>query len=198
MFRKWKDQMRAGLLALPLALLLSACAVPDAQMQQSQEPVQQTLQLIEEDTAKTREESSDGASIADEAEESAVTEAAEADAGTEDAPAALIDENGVYDQKDDVALYLVTYHHLPSNYITKKEAQKLGWEGGSLEDYAPGCSIGGDYFGNYEGLLPEDVDYHECDIDATGRKRGAKRIIYSEDWKIYYTDDHYDSFEQLY
>ena len=110
-----------------------------------------------------------------------------------------IDENGVYTTKDDVALYIHTYGKLPSNFITKKAAKKLGWEGGSLEDYAPGKCIGGDYFGNYEGLLPEGKEYHECDIDTLGKKkRGAKRIIYSDDGYIYYTGDHYESFQLLY
>ena len=110
-----------------------------------------------------------------------------------------IDEDGVYTSKDDVALYLYTYHKLPSNFITKKKAKKLGWEGGNLEPYAPGKCIGGDYFGNYEGLLPEDEEYHECDIDTLGKKkRGAKRIIWSEVWDIYYTGDHYETFTLLY
>ena len=112
-----------------------------------------------------------------------------------------IDENGTYTSKDDVALYINTYGKLPSNFITKKEAKKLGWEGGSLEEYAPGKSIGGDYFGNYEELLPEKKgrEYHECDIDTKGKKkRGAKRIIYSNDGLIYYTDDHYKTFTLLY
>ena len=79
--------------------------------------------------------------------------------------------------------------------FTKKEAQKLGWNSGSLEAYAPGCSIGGDYFGNYEGLLPDGPTYTECDIDTVGAKsRGAKRIVFSSDGYIYYTDDHYESF----
>ena len=85
--------------------------------------------------------------------------------------------------------------------MTKKDAQALGWSGGSLEEYAPGMSIGGDYFGNYEGLLPKEKGrtYHECDIDTVGkRSRGAKRIIYSSDGLIYYTDDHYESFTLLY
>ena len=112
-----------------------------------------------------------------------------------------IDEDGWYDSKDEVALYIHTYGHLPGNYITKKEAQKLGWPGGSLEPYAPGKSIGGDHFGNYEGLLPKvkGSSYRECDIGTAGRKsRGAKRIIFSDDGRIYYTDDHYESFTQLY
>jgi hypothetical protein len=108
------------------------------------------------------------------------------------------DPDGTYDSKDDVALYLHTYGHLPNNYITKKQAKELGWSGGSLKEYAPGKCIGGDYFGNYEELLP-DADYHECDIGTLGKKsRGAKRIIWDDDGNIYYTDDHYESFEKLY
>lgn len=112
---------------------------------------------------------------------------------------ALIDAEGSYTTKEDVALYIHTYGCLPGNFMTKKEARALGWEGGGLDDYAPGMCIGGDHFGNYEGLLPEDRDYTECDIDTLGAKsRGAKRIVFSEDGLIYYTDDHYESFELLY
>lgn len=113
----------------------------------------------------------------------------------------VIDEDGTYDSKDDVALYIETYGHLPSNYITKKEAQDLGWEGGSLEPYAPGKCIGGTHFGNYEGLLPEadGREYTECDINTLGKdSRGAERIVFSNDGLIYYTGDHYQSFELLY
>lgn len=111
----------------------------------------------------------------------------------------LLDPDGSYTTKEDVALYIHTYGCLPQNFMTKKEAQALGWEGGGLDDFAPGMCIGGDRFGNYEGLLPEDRDYTECDIDTLGAsKRGAKRIVFSEDGLIYYTDDHYESFELLY
>ena len=109
-----------------------------------------------------------------------------------------IDENGSYTTRDDVALYIHVYGKLPSNFITKKEAEKLGWTGGSLEPYAPGKCIGGGRFGNYEGVLPQG-NYKECDIDTLGKKsRGAKRIVYSDDGRIYYTADHYESFTQLY
>jgi len=98
-----------------------------------------------------------------------------------------------------VALYIHAYGCLPENFITKNEARKLGWEGGGLEKYAPGMCIGGDRFGNYEGLLPEDRTYRECDIDTLGaNSRGAKRVVFSDDGLIYYTDDHYESFELLY
>ncbi|MBO5329879.1 MAG: ribonuclease, partial [Anaerotignum sp.] len=96
------------------------------------------------------------------------------------------------------ALYIHTYGCLPKNFMTKKEAQKLGWTGGSLERYAPGMCIGGDYFGNKEGLLPEEDDYTECDVNYEGGFRGAERIVFSDDGDIYYTGDHYESFEQLY
>ncbi len=112
-----------------------------------------------------------------------------------------VSEDGEYWTKDDVALYIHLFGHLPKNYITKSEAQSLGWTGGSLEPYAPGCSIGGGYFGNYEGLLPtkKGRTYTECDIDTRGaRSRGAKRIVFSNDGLIYYTDDHYESFTLLY
>ena len=94
-------------------------------------------------------------------------------------------------------LYLYLYGELPKNYITKKEARKLGWDGGSVERAAPGCCIGGDRYGNYEKKLPKG-SYRECDIGTLGQKsRGPKRIVWSEDG-IYYTDNHYKSFEQLY
>ena len=101
-----------------------------------------------------------------------------------------------------MALYLHIYGYLPDNYITKKEAQDLGWDSkkGNLDQVAPGMSIGGSYFGNYEGMLPEKKGrkYYECDLDYEGGYRGAKRLIYSNDGLIFYTEDHYKTFEQLY
>ncbi len=114
---------------------------------------------------------------------------------------AKLDKNGSYYSRDDVALYIHTFGCLPPNYMTKKQAQALGWSGGSLERYAPGKVIGGSRFGNYEGLLPEKSGrtYTECDIDTLGKSsRGSKRIVYSNDGLIYYTGDHYKSFTLLY
>lgn len=123
------------------------------------------------------------------------------EACTEDATEPPIDEGGSFYSKDDVSLYLYTFGCLPQNYITKGEARGYGWSGGSVEAYVPGAAIGGDRFYNREGLLP-DADgrkYFECDIDTKGRSsRGAKRIVYSNDGLIYYTSDHYSSFELLY
>ena len=118
-----------------------------------------------------------------------------------EARSSAIDENGIYTSKEDVALYIHTFGKLPSNFITKKEAEKLGWSGGSLEKYAKNKCIGGSRFGNYEGKLPdkEGRTYTECDIDTLGQKsRGAKRIVFSNDGLIFYTEDHYETFELLY
>ena len=108
-------------------------------------------------------------------------------------------EDGQYTSKAEVAAYLHQFGHLPSNYITKTKAKKLGWDssGKQLWKVAPGMSIGGSHYGNYEGILPEG-NYCECDIDFDGKKRGVKRIVYSDDGRIYYTEDHYKTFEQLY
>lgn len=116
-------------------------------------------------------------------------------------PIAAIDEAGAYTTKEDVSLYLYTYGRLPQNFITKSEARSLGWSGGGLDEYDYGKCIGGDRFGNNEGLLPESSGrrYYECDIDTLHENdRGAKRIVFSSDGLIYYTEDHYDSFELLY
>lgn len=113
----------------------------------------------------------------------------------------LPDEDGWYYSAEDVSLYLYLYGCLPDNFITKNEARELGWEGGSVEAYASGYAIGGDKFGNREGVLPkaDGRQYYECDIDTDGAdSRGAKRIVYSNDGLIYYTDDHYESFSLLY
>ena len=109
-----------------------------------------------------------------------------------------LSEDGSYTSKEDVSLYLHTFKKLPKNFMTKEEARKLGWNGGGLDDYAYGYCIGGDHFSNYEGTLPQG-EYHECDIDTLHQtKRGAKRLVYSDDGRIYYTEDHYDSFTLLY
>ena len=106
-----------------------------------------------------------------------------------------------YSDKDHVAAYLMEFDELPENYLTKKEAQALGWVSnlGNLWEVAPGMSIGGDRFGNYEGILPKKNgrQYYECDIDFDGTYRNGKRIVFSNDGLIFYTEDHYETFEEI-
>ena len=103
-------------------------------------------------------------------------------------------------EKDSVHAYLQEHGELPHYYISKAQARELGWQGGSLEPYAPGKMIGGDSFVNFEGLLPKKSGriWTEADIGTMGKPgRGAERIVFSNDGLIYYTPDHYESFEKL-
>lgn len=159
----------------------------------------------EEDPVPVEEES---APAEEPVEEAVPEEAAETETGLPEEPeegpveeAELLAEDGWYYSAGEVSLYLYTYGYLPGNFITKNEAKELGWEGGSVENNAPGCAIGGDKFGNREGILPkaDGRQYYECDIDTDGQSsRGAKRIVFSNDGLIYYTEDHYETFTLLY
>lgn len=109
---------------------------------------------------------------------------------------------GSEDSAEAVAAYIHAYGCLPDFYMTKNEARDLfGWEGGALDNLAPGRAIGGDRFRNYEGQLPHAPGryYTECDIGTIGNgSRGAKRIVFSNDGLVFYTEDHYETFELLY
>ena len=179
------------LLALALLLGLTACGVS-----------RETVQTVSEVVSVLPDGAGEPEELPAEPEEpAAAEEPTEVDGPGEISRELAIDEDGTYTSKDDVALYLYTYGRLPGNFITKKEAQDLGWSGGSLEPYAPGKCIGGNRFGNYEGILPDAPGrvWTECDIDTLGaEKRGAKRIVFSKDGLIYYTEDHYETFTLLY
>ena len=177
--RKWAALL---LVVVSVLLLFTGCFAPQGPDVPYSDPLVQTETAPPEQTK-------------------APTQEAPADTRTTSPPQDTLDRDGTYTSKEDVALYLHLYGRLPQNFITKKRAQALGWTGGSLEAVAPGKCIGGSNFGNYEGLLPNAPGryYTECDIDTLGKsKRGAKRIVFSNDGLIYYTDDHYKSFTLLY
>ena len=208
--KTWIKKSFAALLLASLVLGLAACgSVEDLISEAIDEEISSLITetgVTEEDEAPAPEEEEteppeETGSGPEETEpegsepESSGEEPEESESGLQ------VSEDGVYDSRDEVALYIHLFGHLPSNYITKKKAESLGWTGGSLEPYAPGKCIGGSRFGNYEGLLPEKEGrkYTECDIGTMGKKsRGAKRIVFSNDGLIYYTDDHYESFTLLY
>ncbi len=198
-----KRFLRKIILFALMALLLVGCG---RKTQEAQAPSQQVELAVVADSAETKVTSREhSGSVGTSNEEGSGAENTETvgDSGSSEPQVVAVsddlpDEDGIYTDKDELALYIHTYGHLPSNFITKKEAKALGWSGGSVEDYAEGKSIGGDRFGNYEGLLP-DGKYYECDVDTLGKKsRGAKRLIYSKDGAVWYTEDHYETFEQLY
>ena len=172
-----KKQLTAWLLALVMLFSLVGCGA-DAPVQDDSSLPQQEQQDAQNAPSEDADTLSD-----------------------DDASAPQIDEDGSYTTKDDVALYIHSYGHLPPNFVTKDEARAAGWSGGSLEKYLPGMCIGGDRFGNREGLLPDAPgrSWTECDVNTLGASsRGAERIVFSNDGLIYYTGDHYETFELLY
>lgn len=113
-----------------------------------------------------------------------------------------IEQDGWYTTKDEVALYIHTYGKLPGNFISKTKARNRGWVAneGNLDEVCPGMSIGGSRFYNDDGMLPDKKGRYwtECDINYHGGHRGAERIVFSNDGLVFYTSDHYRTFEQLY
>ncbi|NLD17602.1 MAG: hypothetical protein GX666_08485 [Tissierellia bacterium] len=108
----------------------------------------------------------------------------------------IVEGENYYDVEE-VAEYIHLYKKLPPNYITKSEANKIGW---SVKDRKE-LVIGGDEFGNREGILPdkEGRQYYEADISAGyTTHRGPLRLVYSNDGLIFYTEDHYKNYLQLY
>lgn len=125
------------------------------------------------------------------------------DEGAESHDAAVTVTKGEsYTSKEEIATYLHEYGELPPNFISKTRAREAGWvpSEGNLDEVCPGKSIGGGVFHNDDHALPEarGRTWRECDVDYHGGPRGPERIVYSDDGLIYYTPDHYRTFEQLY
>lgn len=209
--KKWLSYFSA-LMCMSLTFTGCGTEAEDAIVSESLEIVEDILnEELENMTEQTDESASDVVDLdgteeyvdiesSDITEEDYVEESyVEDDTHSSDVDEYSVVEGGSYTTKEEVALYIYTYGELPANFITKSEAQDLGWvsKEGNLWDVAPGMSIGGDRYGNYEQLLP-DGKYRECDINYAGGYRGDERIVYSTDGYIYYTDDHYESFTQLY
>ena len=209
--KKWLSYFSA-LMCMSLTFTGCGTEAEDAIVSESLEIVEDILnEELENMTEQTDESASDVVDPEDteeyvDIESSDITEEdyveesyVEDDTHSSDVDEYSVVEGGSYTTKEEVALYIYTYGELPANFITKSEAQDLGWvsKEGNLWDVAPGMSIGGDRYGNYEQLLP-DGKYRECDINYAGGYRGDERIVYSTDGYIYYTDDHYESFTQLY
>lgn len=203
-----KKRILALLLALMLLLGLTGCAEVVSQL-----PVEEIAQAAL-DAALSEDEESGGTAVVtviSGSDEESAPEAEEVPENEEEpqqmpveGPAEAemgVDQDGYYYDLENVVLYLDTYGCLPPNYITKNEARDLGWSGGSAEEYLEGAAIGGDSFGNREGLLPkaDGRKYTECDLDTLGQSsRGAHRLLFSNDGLYFFTDDHYESFTQVF
>jgi len=58
----------------------------------------------------------------------------------------------------------------------------------------------GSVFGNYEGVLPHEASgyYHEYTVDTPGAQtRGTRRIITGKNGELYWTADHYNTFQRI-
>ncbi len=128
--------------------------------------------------------------------------ATEAPVAAETAVPAPTATPGPMDEAQRLADYIFEHGELPDYFVTKKQAQAMGWDSYTnyVSDVAPGMSIGGDYFGNYEQKLPvvKGRKYYEADCFYQGGKRNAYRIIYSTDGHVWYTGDHYNTFTELF
>lgn len=197
-------------LALMLALLLGLTGCSASGLEQLATAMGDAAALMSElDAALQEDETTEDADntgdadVADDADNSEMLEPSDAAETPEDTAETPPADQPVYGQDytapEAVAAYLHCYQELPPNFLTKDEARDLGWDNsaGNLQEVAPGKSIGGDDFGNREGLLP-DGDWHECDVNYFGGYRGAERLVWSDEGAIYYTADHYESFTQLY
>lgn len=173
-----------GLWLLLLAMLMAACGTGESPLPDSPQGAETAAQQIRDDE------------ILQEPDAPQDEEEPREDGAKDRLPV----YGGYYYDLNNVVLYLETYSELPANYITKAEARELGWEGGSVENYREGAAIGGDYFGNREGLLPKagGRSYTECDIDTNGYgSRGSRRLVFSNDGLYFYTSDHYESFSEV-
>ena len=195
-----------------LMLIMTACGgYKDAEQETSQgyeAEVQETPSstddipdVLQESDIETQSSVENTPEVSLELESEVQVPTAEPEATQEAATNIKLPEYGnYYYDVTNVVLYLEVYGELPPNYITKSQAQSLGWEGGSVEKYQDGAAIGGDTFGNREGLLPaaEGRRYTECDIDTHGyNSRGSRRLVFSNDGLYFYTSDHYESFSEI-
>ena len=190
------------------AVMLAGCT-PEAQqfadaVARLQEAQQTQIAIEQEGTVPSADNEIERA-IAEAEQESGISPQEEEEAAPAEEQAVSTEEYAVkegayYYDLQNVVLYLDCYHRLPDNYITKNEARDLGWEGGSVEDYCEGAAIGGDRFGNREGVLPQNgkTVYFECDIDTHGWKnRGSRRLIYTKDGEYFYSPDHYETYRKV-
>jgi len=189
----------ALVLVLSLAFAFVGCNAPassDASIASSGASTSKSAQITKTSSSAKASSSTNSSSSSRGSSSSSPSNNADSDSSP------VVKESGEYTDKDSVAFYVHTYGHLPSNYISKTKARKAGWDSskGNLWEVLPGMSIGGSEYYNDDGQLPEAKGRHwtECDIDYNGGFRNAKRIVFSNDGLVYYTDDHYETFERLY
>jgi len=114
-----------------------------------------------------------------------------------------VSRDGVYTDKEYVALYLKKYHELPCNFITKDGYTY--YKNHSIS--ADGKTIGGDTHVNTSELtsfgVKSNVSLKECDIRGETyalNNRGTLRLVYTcnrSNVRVFYTNNHYVSYTEL-
>lgn len=144
----------------------------------------------------------DEMTVMTESEMDALGEIQEEDEEDDSGQGITVDEDGTYTSMEEVAVYIHTYGHLPSNYITTEVAQELGYDESqvNLAEVAPGKSIGGDVYENEDNMIPvkDGLIYYQCDIGSENGERTDQRLVYSNEGDIYYTPDLFETFQLLY
>ena len=183
----------------------NATNAPIPQEQQTEQQVEETRQVVSQQTYEDEQPATPANQLEDVDSYDYVDLDEQDDSGVvtvapERGP--TIEEDGWYTTKEEVALYIHTYGRLPGNFISKTKARNRGWNAsaGNLDKVCPGMSIGGSRFYNDDGILPDKKGRYwtECNINYRGGRRGADRIVFSNDGLVFYTGDHYRTFEQLY
>lgn len=173
-------------------LVLTSCDFQfEIELSSSEEVVSEIESVASEEIFSSEEISSESSIYSSSSEKIVSSYSSAASSYYSSVSGFTVKEDGRYTDVESVAMYITTFHKLPSNYIRKNQK----------DNYDNTYSIGGDYFGNYEGYLPSSYNgsYKECDIDATKNKRGAKRIVYeTKTYRIFYTTDHYENFKEYY
>lgn len=195
-----KNRIMKGLLAL---LLIFAMLLPEAAVLAAGEN-QTTFRTVTQQLARSKKKKKKNTPtpvVREQKEQATPTPEQKTEP---QGPTATPVPDGPITDVQSIADYLFANGCLPDNFMTKKDAKALGWPGGDLYRYAPGMCIGGDYFGNYEGVLPtkdengRKITYHECDVNYHGGSRGADRIVFSSNGHVYYTADHYNTFTEIF
>lgn len=112
-----------------------------------------------------------------------------------------------YVGKEEVALYIKTYHELPPNYVTNYGRETSRTYGGDLINKI----VGGDTHWNTGKLenfgINATTTLKECDIKDenyilyyNSAIRGELRLVYTTNVKnvrVFFTEDHYNSYKEI-
>ena len=106
------------------------------------------------------------------------------------------------DKKQEGADWYLKYKGvLPDYYITKVEAEQLGYKSylGNLNEISPKKMLIKGEYRNMNKHLPSKIGriWYEADINYKSGYRNHERILFSNDGLIFVTYDHYNTFVEV-